>query len=90
VRQLLVVDPSLRLPASAVLAHPWVAGGASAAPLPSVAAKLKEFNARRKFRDGVRKVIATNVREGGGGGGVCTVPTLLAWRSTDLAVCSCI
>jgi serine/threonine protein kinase len=62
VRQLLLVDPEKRLPAAKVLEHPWVAGGASAAPLSSVAARLKQFNARRKFRDGVHKVMVTNVR----------------------------
>ena len=64
-RSLLVVDPAARLSAAAVLLNPWVAGGASSAPLGSVADQLKRFNTRRKFRGGVRKIMATNVRRPG-------------------------
>lgn len=58
VRKLLTVDPTKRLTSAEILKHPWVAGGASSAPLNNVGAELKKFNARRKFRQGVRKVQA--------------------------------
>ena len=73
VRSLLVVDPAARLSAAAVLLNPWVAGGASSAPLGSVADQLKRFNARRRFRGGVRKIMATNVRRRAEAGGVGTL-----------------
>lgn len=61
VRRLLTVDPADRMSAAAVLTVPWVLGGASSAPLGSVADQLRRFNTRRRFRGGVRKVMATNV-----------------------------
>jgi len=57
VRKLLVVDPAARLAAADVARHPWVAGGAVATPL-NIASELRKFNARRRFREGVRKVQA--------------------------------
>jgi hypothetical protein len=78
VSQLLVVDPAKRLSAREVLAHPWlVAGSASSAPLTSAAEQLRRFNARRRLKHGVRKIMAAHAfakmgklrAEGGQGGG---------------------
>jgi len=57
----LVVEPSKRLNADQILKHPWVVGDVTPRKnLPSVALKIKEFNARRKFRRAQMMVIAAN------------------------------
>jgi calcium/calmodulin-dependent protein kinase I len=51
IKKLLVVDPSKRLTADGILKHPWVVGDVTPRKnLPSVTAKIKEFNARRKLK----------------------------------------
>ena len=63
VRHCLVVLPAYRFSAAEVLQHPWIVGGGVsarsgvAAPL-HIAEQLQRFNARQKFREGVRKVQA--------------------------------
>jgi serine/threonine protein kinase len=70
VAKCLTVDPKKRLTAQQVLAHPWVVSGgkASSSSTPSlhrdgtvelhIADNLRKFNARRRFREGIRKVQA--------------------------------
>ena len=58
VRKLLVVDISKRLSATDVLKHPWVRDGGSEAQLSSAYDHLRKLNARKRFRQGVRKVMA--------------------------------
>jgi serine/threonine protein kinase len=61
VRKLLVVDVEKRLSADEILAHPWVKDGGlnnSSVQLVSAYSNLKKHNARRRFRQGVKKVIA--------------------------------
>jgi len=51
IKKLLVVDPSKRLNAEGILKHPWVVGDVTPRNnLPTVTAKIKEFNARRKLK----------------------------------------
>jgi len=51
VKKLLVVDPSKRLSAEGILKHPWIVGDVTPRKnLPTVTAKIKEFNARRKLK----------------------------------------
>lgn len=51
IAKLLVVDPTKRLTADAVLKHPWIIGDVTPRKgLPTVTAKIKEFNARRKWK----------------------------------------
>jgi hypothetical protein len=57
VKSLLVVDSTARYSALDVLKHPWTTGGASAVVL-NVKDNLHKYNARRRFREGVRKVQA--------------------------------
>jgi calcium/calmodulin-dependent protein kinase I len=58
VRRLLVVDVQKRYTAEEVLKHPWITGGASTVHLPQTYEQLRRYNARRRFRQGVRKVMA--------------------------------
>ena len=59
VRKLLVVDVETRLSAAGVLAHPWVRdGGSEGSVLGSAYDNLRKLNARKRFRQGVRKVMA--------------------------------
>jgi len=47
----LVVDPAKRLNADGILKHPWIVGDVTPRKnLPSVTAKIKEFNARRRLK----------------------------------------
>jgi len=51
IKKLLNVDPAKRLDADKVLAHPWVVGEKTPRKqLPNVTEKIREFNAKRKFR----------------------------------------
>jgi serine/threonine protein kinase len=51
VKKLLVVDPYKRLNADQILKHPWIVGDVTPRKnLPSVTAKIKEFNARRRLK----------------------------------------
>lgn len=63
IQRLLVVEPSKRYSADQVLAHPWVAAtdGSGAHDISRALLEMKKFNAKRKFRAGIRvaKVIST-------------------------------
>lgn len=51
IRALLVIDPKGRLNADQILVHPWVTGESTPrTELPNVTDKIKEFNAKRKFK----------------------------------------
>ena len=51
IKKLLHVDPAERIGADAILAHPWVIGEKTPRKqLPNVTEKIREFNAKRKFR----------------------------------------
>lgn len=51
IKKLLVVDPSKRLNADGILKHPWIVGDVTPRKnLPTVSAKIKEFNARRRLK----------------------------------------
>ncbi|KNC80236.1 CAMK protein kinase [Sphaeroforma arctica JP610] len=59
--QLLNKDPSKRPTASELLRHPWMTGElASTAEIRGTISNLKRMNARRKFRAGVKALMATN------------------------------
>jgi len=62
IRKLLVLDPTKRLSAADILKHNWVVNGGSggATTLDSAFEHLRKYNARRRFRQGVRKVMAAN------------------------------
>ena len=63
IQRLLVVEPSKRYSAAQVLAHPWVAAtdDSGAHDISRALLEMKKFNAKRKFRAGIRvaKVIST-------------------------------
>lgn len=51
IRKLLVTDPAKRLNADGILKHPWIIGDVTPRKnLPTVTAKIKEFNARRRLK----------------------------------------
>jgi len=51
IKKLLVVDPYKRLDADGILKHPWIVGDVTPRKnLPTVSAKIKEFNARRRLK----------------------------------------
>ena len=51
IKKLLVVDPYKRLNADGILKHPWIVGDVTPRKnLPTVSAKIKEFNARRRLK----------------------------------------
>ncbi len=56
IRRILVVDPAKRMTCADILAHPWVTGEVSDAPLPGTIGQLKIFNARRKLKAGFNAV----------------------------------
>lgn len=56
IRHMLVVDPSRRYTCAQILAHPWVTGVVSDAPLTGTIGQLKIFNARRKLKAGFNAV----------------------------------
>ena len=84
IRGLLLVDSSVRMTAAQVLRHPWVKNTANTEHLGHAVEKLKQFNARRKWkgamgavRAGVRmkmmvrglRSAAAEVEAGGASGG---------------------
>ena len=51
IKKILVVDPNVRLTATQIIEHPWVVGEKTPRKiLHSVTAKIKEFNAKAKFK----------------------------------------
>ena len=51
IKKLLVTDPNKRLNAEGILKHPWIVGDVTPRKnLPTVTAKIKEFNARRRLK----------------------------------------
>ncbi len=61
VRKLLNKNPDKRLTSDQALAHTWVTGASASAEVNShLIETLKEFNARRKFQQGVGKLITLN------------------------------
>lgn len=61
VRGLLQKNPDIRLKSEDALKHPWVIGeSASTEVNTELIATLKEFNAKRKFQQGVGKLITIN------------------------------
>jgi serine/threonine protein kinase len=51
IKKLLVVDPYKRIDADGILKHPWIVGDVTPRKnLPTVSAKIKEFNARRRLK----------------------------------------
>lgn len=51
IKSLLIVDPSARLTADQILAHPWITGeNTPRTELPNVTEKIREFNAKRRFK----------------------------------------
>jgi calcium/calmodulin-dependent protein kinase I len=57
ISKLLVVEPTQRLSATQILAHPWLTGVASTHEL-NVSENLRRLQARKKFRQGVVKIQA--------------------------------
>lgn len=64
--RMLVVNPAKRYTAENVLAHPWVTAGSSgsAVDISKALLQMKKFNARRKFRAGIRVAKAIQVFQG--------------------------
>jgi serine/threonine protein kinase len=63
IKRLLVVDPNKRLTASAALEDPWLCDSDDRLSIRSLDMNLrtfKKFNARRKFKAGIKVVIAAN------------------------------
>jgi len=59
IRKLLVVNPSKRMTAEAMLSHPWIIGEETPTELlRGVTMKIREFNAKRKFRKAALKAVA--------------------------------
>lgn len=51
IKKILCVDPVKRLDADKILLHPWIVGEKTPRKnLPNVTNKIREFNAKRKFR----------------------------------------
>jgi len=51
ISKILIVDPAKRMDADQILAHPWVVGEKTPRKqLPNVTSKIREFNAKRKFK----------------------------------------
>ncbi|KAL1117867.1 hypothetical protein AAG570_004180 [Ranatra chinensis] len=61
IQQLLEESPENRISASKALQHPWVNGDTSNVHhMPTTVERLKEFNARHKFRAATKAVLATH------------------------------
>lgn len=61
IRSILVVDPKARLNAEQILAHPWIQGESTPRnQLASVPEKMKEYNAKRRFKRAGYLVVAAN------------------------------
>ncbi len=77
IKRILIVDPTQRMDADAILAHPWVIGEKTPRkPLPHVTGKIREFNAKRKFKASLflfsqalkhRPELTTKIEIGNGG-----------------------
>jgi serine/threonine protein kinase len=61
VQKLLVVDPTKRLTAEQILAHPWMHEDGSKLSLDHFRPNLKSYNARRRFRSAIRAVQLTQM-----------------------------
>jgi len=60
IKSLLVVDPGSRLDAQQILDHPWVSGASTPRKeLPNVLEKIRDFNAKRKFKRAGYMVMAS-------------------------------
>jgi calcium/calmodulin-dependent protein kinase I len=61
ISKLLIADPKKRLDADQILAHPWIVGDVTPRKkLPQVTEKIKEFNAKRRFKRAQLMVMAAN------------------------------
>jgi len=61
IKKLLISDPSKRLNAREILKHPWIVADVTPRKhLPSVGTKIKEFNAKRRFKRAQMLVMAAN------------------------------
>jgi calcium/calmodulin-dependent protein kinase I len=61
IRRCLLVNPSERITASDMLKHPWILGeNIPRNNMPDVASKIREYNARRKFRKYGNTALASN------------------------------
>jgi len=61
ISKLLVVDPSKRLDADGILAHPWVKGeDTPRSEIQGFTENMRKFNARRKLRRAGTMVLAAN------------------------------
>jgi calcium/calmodulin-dependent protein kinase I len=59
IRRMLVIDPTKRIKAPAIMEHPWIAGPITTdANLASAVQELKKFNARRKLKSAMAAVRA--------------------------------
>ncbi|OXA41744.1 calcium/calmodulin-dependent protein kinase type IV [Folsomia candida] len=66
VKQLMTVDPDKRPTAKEALLNPWVQGNmASDVPLTATQERIREFNAKRKFKAATNAVVALNKITGG-------------------------
>ena len=60
IRQLLNVDPSARLDADGIMAHPWIKGeGTPRQEMPAVLQNIRQFNARRKLKKAGTAIIGS-------------------------------
>ena len=60
IKSLLVIDPMARLNATQILEHPWVSGDSTPrTELHNVTDKIREFNAKRRFKVGTIKLITS-------------------------------
>lgn len=58
---MLVVDPSKRMTAAELLVHPWVTGETTPRnELPKFNERIKEYNAKRKFKRAGYLIMAAN------------------------------
>jgi len=61
IRSLLVADPKARPDADALLSHPWIMGDKTPRKmLPTVLTKMKEYNAKRRFKKAGYLIIAAH------------------------------
>lgn len=61
IKKLLVPDPRARLSGKEIMEHPWIVGDVTPRKkLPQVTEKIKEFNAKRRFKRAQMMVMAAN------------------------------
>lgn len=61
IKAILVVDPAKRMNAEQIMAHPWIQGESTPRnSLPTVSEKMKEYNAKRRFKRLGYLVVAAN------------------------------